>query len=56
MIAANPQFKNLDVLNQDGSVMFHNNIALNKNQDSQTQTAKEQHDIRPVMKVVKSPE
>ena len=54
-ISANPQFKNLSVYNQDGSVMFHNNIALNKNQDSQTQTSKEQHDIRPVMKVVQSP-
>ncbi|HEY5391485.1 MAG TPA: JAB domain-containing protein, partial [Hanamia sp.] len=54
-ISANPQFKNLSVYNQDGSVMFHNNIALNKNQDSQTQSAKEQDDLRPVMKVVKSP-
>lgn len=25
-ISADPQFKNLNVLNNDGSVMFHNNI------------------------------
>jgi DNA repair protein RadC len=54
-ISANPQFKNLSIHNQDGSVMFQNNIGLNKNQNAQTETAKEQSDKSSVLKVVKSP-
>lgn len=54
-ISANPQFKNLNVYNHDGSVMFHNNIEFNKSNDIQKQKADTVPAERPVMKVVKSP-
>ena len=38
LISANPQFKNLDVLNQDGSKMFIAGNVLPKNETSQKQT------------------
>ena len=49
-ISANPQFKNLNVYNHDGSVMFHNQIVFNKNKDAQEQTTNTQpaisHEIK----------
>ena len=53
-ISANPQFKNLNVLNHDGSVMFHNSIMFNKSNDDQKKNIKTKSAERPVMKVVKS--
>ena len=51
-ISANPQFKNLNVLNHDGSVMFHNSITFNDNKNDQNIGAKPTK--TPVLKVVKS--
>jgi len=54
-ISANPQFKNLNVLNHDGSVMFHNNIEFNKSQDNQKQNEVPKAVEKPVTKAAKSP-
>lgn len=50
MIAANPQFKNLDILNQDGSKMFISSNAVNKNETNQKQTMQTDSSPVPVMK------
>lgn len=52
-ISANPQFKNLKVLNHDGSVMFHNSITFNNNKNDQNQNIEAKPSESPVMKVVK---
>jgi DNA repair protein RadC len=52
-ISANPQFKNLNVLNHDGSVMFHNSITLNKSNADQKKNVETKPAETPVMKVVK---
>lgn len=54
-ISANPQFKNLNVLNHDGSVMFHNNIEFNKSQDNQKQNEIPKAVEKPVTKAAKAP-
>src|SRR5690606_7899399 len=53
-ISANPQFKNLNVYNHDGSVMLHNDIVFNKNHGVQKQNEEPKHVEEPAMKVVKS--
>lgn len=53
-ISANPQFKNLNVLNQDGSVMFHNNIEFNIGQDNQQQNEIHKAVEKPVAKAANS--
>ncbi|HUZ57204.1 MAG TPA: hypothetical protein VMU83_00305, partial [Hanamia sp.] len=50
MISANPQFKNLDVLNQDGSKMFISTNAFYKNETTQKQTMQTDSSPAPVMK------
>jgi hypothetical protein len=52
-ISANPQFKNLNVLNHDGSVMFHNIKTFNKGNDDQKKNIETKPAESPVMKVVK---
>jgi hypothetical protein len=52
-ISANPQFKNLNVLNHDGSVMFHNSITFNKSNAGQKKNIETKVAENPVMKVVK---
>ncbi|HET7116098.1 MAG TPA: JAB domain-containing protein [Hanamia sp.] len=53
-ISANPQFKNLDVLNHNGSAMFHNDIELNNGFDTHKQNEAPKKAEAPVTKVVKS--
>ena len=50
MIAANPQFKNLDVLNQDGSKMFVPISLLNKNETTQKQRLQTDASPAPAIK------
>jgi len=54
MIAANPQFKNLDVLNQDGSKMFISSNAFHQNETAQKQTLQTDDSPAPVMKESKA--
>ncbi|HUZ57254.1 MAG TPA: hypothetical protein VMU83_00555, partial [Hanamia sp.] len=53
-ISANPQFKNLNVYNLDGSVMFHNDIAFNKSQDAGKQKTEVHANISPDRKESRS--
>lgn len=54
-ISANPQFKNLNVLNQDGSVMFQKKSTSEIQPNTLEQNESPKTTEAPVMKVVKSP-